>query len=630
MAGERFYTRIPPSSTGNRIGLKHTAAVSYTNRTGLIDENAIYTLSTSGIKFTVHTIRPINLTTGLMIGTYDKNSAFFNLSPTGENIINDDGVVVGQIGTTVEDIFTNVTNIVGFNNASYGLRIDEDGSANIRFSEGVPQLDAFGKLRISGATLLGEYVFSNGIMPQYVSTTELGNSSATWDNAARAMLLSTGTLSGDCAKATTNTYHHYIPGSSHLILMTLALGDNGKANVQRDWGMYDERNGVFFRLNGTTLNCVVRSDTSGTVINNVIPRSEWNVDKLDGTGQSGMVIDLSKDNLYFIDNQWLGAGRVRFGVFYNGARVICHEYNHGNTSPLPYSGTMSLPARFDQENLAASGSSSEMRVFCVAVWTECDVDDVRVLGRPATYTTSKIISVNDTPTMFALMAPAELYGNGRTNHSIYFPTEIEILSWDTVTGEPVPMQMDIVAEPTVSGVSLTPVSETVEADSDPTWYGGGQTIYSSITPGHEHADLTRSYDNMTTGAVKNYADQGGTHACTLLSISNSSPAQVVAMEDAWMLREGQPLTIKNAQGMTEANGQTVYLKITGLKTGQLYTNAALTVPFDTTTYGDYVADSGQLFGYFGSQFYWALIATKLYGTNPAKVICKIAWKEIRQ
>ena len=186
MAGERFYTRIPPSSTGNRIGLKHTAAVSYTNRTGLIDENAIYTLSTSGIKFTVHTIRPINLTTGLMIGTYDKNSAFFNLSPTtGENIINDDGVVVGQIGTTVEDIFTNVTNIVGFNNASYGLRIDEDGSANIRFSEGVPQLDAFGKLRISGATLLGEYVFSNGIMPQYVSTTELGNSSATWDKAGK-------------------------------------------------------------------------------------------------------------------------------------------------------------------------------------------------------------------------------------------------------------------------------------------------------------------------------------------------------------------------------------------------------------------------------------------------------------
>jgi len=43
-------------------------------------------------------------------------------------------------------------------------------------------------------------------------------------------------------------------------------------------------------------------------------QSDFNIDKLDGTGKSGMVIDPSKLNVFTIDFRWLGAGRIRYSI----------------------------------------------------------------------------------------------------------------------------------------------------------------------------------------------------------------------------------------------------------------------------------------------------------------------------
>ena len=118
--------------------------------------------------------------------------------------------------------------MVGFENPTNGLDIDNTGSANIRFSEGSPQLDAFGKLRVSGATLLGEYVFSNGTLPTQFSGTLRNGGTVTWDTNSRALLLTNTTANDSHTSWTSNTYHHYFPGSSHLFIGTFALGDSGK------------------------------------------------------------------------------------------------------------------------------------------------------------------------------------------------------------------------------------------------------------------------------------------------------------------------------------------------------------------------------------------------------------------
>lgn len=628
MAGERYFTRIPPSSTGNRIGLKHTAAVSYTNKTGTFRDNQIVTLGTSNITLTIYTHRPITGTTGVLICGYDKDSTFLNASPVaGESIFDENSNLVGQVGNSVEDIFQNVNQILSYDNPSYGLKIDQAGSANIRFSEGVPQLDAFGKLRVSGATLLGEYVFANGIMPIHIATTEIGAGASTWDSVIRALKLQTGSASGDIARATSNTYHHYIPGSSHLFIATLAMSDPGKANLVRNWGMYDADNGVFFQLDGTTLSAVIRSDASGTQADTVIPRTQWNVDKLDGTGPSGMTIDVTKDNLYFIDAQWLGAGRVRFGVYNDGARVVCHEYNHNNRYPYPFCATMSLPVRFSQTNTGVVGSTSEMRVFCISVWTETNID-VRTLAARGLQSVNKELPLVDTEYYVASLSPPEFYDNGKPNHALYFPSEVEIIAWDSVTGASVPVEVTMYANPVLGGLTYVDGESSMEVDTSGTWYGGGQKVFKSLAPGHEHTDLTNYYDGLLS-ALKNFADDGGTLSMPIATVSNSSPA-IVTVPANWQFREGNPLTIRNCAGMTEANGQTVYLKLTGAQSAELYTDSALTTPFDTSTYGDYTGLSGELYGYYGSRFNLTITARRLFGSNTTKVIVKVAWKEIVQ
>lgn len=323
MAGERRFTRIPPASTGPRINLKHTAQVPYTNRTGTFVVGSHVSLGTSGFTMHVHGVDAITSTTGYLEVHYSKAATFNNLTPQpNENIVYD-GVTIAQVHPSLEirDLYINTNHITSYDNPEYGLWVDKFGSAQVTFAEGQPQLDAFGKLRVSQGTILGEYVFANGVMPEAFSNTLVGSGSVSWDQNKRAAVIATTTANGDVATHTSNTYHHYTPGSSHLFMATAALGDAGKVGLTRAWGLFDAGNGVAFIQKedpaspGTIkLGVLIRSDVSGAVVDTIIWQEDWNKDRLDGTGPSQMNIDVTKDNLYWIDQQWLGAGGARFGV----------------------------------------------------------------------------------------------------------------------------------------------------------------------------------------------------------------------------------------------------------------------------------------------------------------------------
>jgi hypothetical protein len=112
------------------------------------------------------------------------------------------------------------------------------------------------------------------------------------------------------------------------------------------------------------------------VIVSRVDRDDWNGDKLDGTGLSGYTLDITKINLYWIDYQWLGAGRVRFGIYEpSGARLVCHSFSHAGSYTLPYMRTGTLPLRTENVNTSATGASSELREVCMAAYTEGDFKD---------------------------------------------------------------------------------------------------------------------------------------------------------------------------------------------------------------------------------------------------------------
>lgn len=632
MAGERNFLRLPPDSTGKRVRLKHTAQVTYNSKTlGYVWKIGEHYLLSSGWTMHVHGVFEQTTSSGVLEVHYSKTATYTNLNPTAGDTISDTATnaVVATV-VSVVDVFINTQNIIGYDNPENGLDVDNTGSANIRFAEGLPQLDAFGKLRVSGATLLGEYVFSNGILPTQFSGIYRNGGEVTWDTNSRALILRNTTANDSHTSHTSNTYHHYFPGSSQLFIGTFALGDTGKMGLMREWGMFDDKNGFFFMQDDGVLGVGIRSNASGAVVQQFIPQSNWDVDRADGTGRSKMNLDVTKDNIYWIDVQWLGAGRVRFGTYYNGQRVVLHEYYHGNNFSLPVSAMGSLPVCVHQMNMTATGSTSEIRAWCMAVWTESTLD-VRNSASTALQSFSKTVSTNDAYTYMGALSPRESLPNGQPNRTLYWPTEIECSGWDTVTGAPAIFELEIYAEPVLANLTWTPVSgsSTVDLDTSGNFIASGIPVSKRFVQGKDSIDTTSVFNNMQYGAFKNYAEDGGTVVQPITAVTKASTAVVTLAGPRTYFRDGEPMTISGVVGMTQLNGNTYYVKPVTANTVELYSDAARTTPVDSSAFGTYTS-GGTGSGTFGARFHFGILVTKLFGTNPIKVYVKISWKEVVQ
>lgn len=249
--------------------------------------------------------------------------------------------------------------------------VDNRGQAYTRFAEGSPSLDAFGNLRVSTAECLGAYEYTQDSMADLFQDATATGGSITWTQQASETILSCNTLASAEAHRTTNRYHYYQPGIGNLAIFTLALGDSGKTNNIRRWGYFDDANGLFFEQNGTDFNVVIRSSTTGSIVERRINQSVFNLDKIDGTGVSKFDLDVTKANFYFVDFAWLGVGEVRFGVLgSNGERNFCHIFQNPNANLGAYMQSGSLPMRWENFNTGVTGGTSDMRCICAAVYAE--------------------------------------------------------------------------------------------------------------------------------------------------------------------------------------------------------------------------------------------------------------------
>lgn len=95
---------------------------------------------------------------------------------------------------------------------------------------------------------------------------------------------------------------------------------------------------------GTTATLLVASKTNDARI----PTSQFNIDRLDGTGPSGYTIDLSKMQMFYIDYSWYGAGFIRFGVRgTNGDVIYAHKFPNNNVNNEAYMRSGNLPAHYE-------------------------------------------------------------------------------------------------------------------------------------------------------------------------------------------------------------------------------------------------------------------------------------------
>ena len=84
-----------------------------------------------------------------------------------------------------------------------------------------------------------------------------------------------------------------------------------------------------------------------------IPQSSWNIDKMDGNGESGFTLDINKMQMWYIDYTWYGAGTIRWGFrTQRGTVMYAHRLAHGNSMTEAYMRSGNLPARYEVSTIA--------------------------------------------------------------------------------------------------------------------------------------------------------------------------------------------------------------------------------------------------------------------------------------
>lgn len=187
---------------------------------------------------------------------------------------------------------------------------------------------------------------------------------------------------------------NYHPGKSELVFMTGTFGV-GVSGITRRIGLFDDNDGLFFNQIDGTFGVTIRSSTSGSPVDNTILQASWNLDTLDGNGPSGVTLNLANSQIFVIDFQWLGSGRVRFGFEISGRLVYVHEFLRANLAVNPYMSTPNLPLRYEISSGAASPASDLVHT-CATVMIEGDVEITgvtRLLSSGSTGITTPTVGV---------------------------------------------------------------------------------------------------------------------------------------------------------------------------------------------------------------------------------------------
>jgi hypothetical protein len=230
-------------------------------------------------------------------------------------------------------------------------------------------LDAFGRLRVAQPFTLFDSQNRYDADDQF-DTAVSGTASATVNSNESTVDLLVDTASGDEVVRQSFRTMHYQPGKSLMFMATFVM-EEAKDNLRQRVGYFNADNGVFFQQNDAILSFVIRTATSGTPSDaRIVNQADWNGDRLNGQGPSGITLNVTKAQIFFMDFEWLGVGSVRCGFVIDGVFIVCHTFNNANDFDKVYMTTAILPVRYEITNTGTTASPSTLKQVCSTVISE--------------------------------------------------------------------------------------------------------------------------------------------------------------------------------------------------------------------------------------------------------------------
>jgi len=136
-------------------------------------------------------------------------------------------------------------------------------------------------------------------------------------------------------------------------------------------------NGVYSIIGGTIAGTWNQYQEAESATQDFTPQTSFNIDPLDGSGPSGMILDQSKGNIYEIAFQYLGFGNARFGIEdpETGKIFSFHNIKNSNNRTFPVLKNPSVNVLATSANIGGT-TSKTLRCGSMAGYVQGKIVDL--------------------------------------------------------------------------------------------------------------------------------------------------------------------------------------------------------------------------------------------------------------
>jgi len=161
-------------------------------------------------------------------------------------------------------------------------------------------------------------------------------------------IIATGTQSFENGVLTTRAVSPYSPGQDSVVLFTATFTEGAGEGTYQRYGLFTD-SGYYVGFEGNLFGVTLKDEHSDDIF---VPQSEFNLDKLDGTGQSGFNLVHRNMNIYRLNFGWLGIAPVIWEIYggFDTGWIPFHVFDLTNQIESVHSGNPSLPISIEVYN----------------------------------------------------------------------------------------------------------------------------------------------------------------------------------------------------------------------------------------------------------------------------------------
>lgn len=347
----------------------------------------------------------------------------------------------------------------------------------------------FGGLRTVQSENVFESLFSFDKQPAIWDEQLTGGATSVHDPNTNSIVMTLPTTNGASVIRQTFRRIRYNP-SRTIQIFPAGVWGAPKVGIRRRIGLFDSLDGTFLETENLDVYVVRRSSTSGSTVDTRVLRANWNIDKFDGTGPSGVTLDFTKHQLIYSQYAFQGFGDIVYGFYANGRIQFCHRETVANILTAPSMRTAHLPCRVEFTNIATTASNTVMSYNSFSVRNEGQDSDRE--GQVLSYSSGAARTVGATviPIISVrLRAGFERAIADLIKTTIYVTTAGDSVVWSVHAGA------------TLTGATFAVNASYTQLDTAATAQSGGTELISGIVFQNDRDDISTDLLKFVNSAL---------------------------------------------------------------------------------------------------------------------------------